>query len=68
MFDVGTTPQISTHMCADGLCQSPVPVIDNAVDLRLDQQLCALTGLQLREGQKQRVRTGASSHDESVLH
>lgn len=67
MFDVSITLQTSTHMCADGLCQGPVPVIDNTVDLRLDQQLCALTGFHLREGEMLQVKTGASSHDESAL-
>lgn len=40
---------MSPHVCVDGLCEGPVPVIDHAVDLRLDQQLCPLTSLQLGE-------------------
>lgn len=36
-------------MCVDGLREGPVPVVDDAVDLGLDQQLRPLTGLQLRE-------------------
>lgn len=41
--------KIKTHMCVDGLCESPVPIVDDAVDLWLDQQLRPLTSLQLRE-------------------
>ena len=40
---------MSPHMCVDGLREGPVPVVDHAVDLWLDQQLCPLTGLQLGE-------------------
>lgn len=36
-------------MRVDGLRQGSVPVIDDAVDLGLDQQLRPLAGLQLRE-------------------
>ena len=39
----------STHMCTDGVCQDSVPVVDDAVDLWLDQQLCPLMGLQLND-------------------
>lgn len=42
--------KVSPHVCVDGLCEGPVPVIDHAVDLWLDQQLSPLTGLQLGEG------------------
>lgn len=44
---VKMTAKTSPHMCVDGLCKGPVPVIDHAVDLWLDQQLCPLTSLQL---------------------
>lgn len=37
------------HVCVDGLSKGSVPVVDHTVDLRLDQQLCPLTGLQLRK-------------------
>lgn len=39
-------------MRVDGLREGPVPVIGDAVDLRLDQQLRALSGLQLQGGGK----------------
>ncbi len=36
-------------MCVDGLSEGPVPIVDDTVDLWLNQQLCPLTSLQLRE-------------------
>lgn len=42
--------ETSPHMGVDGLCEGPVPVIDHAVDLWLDEQLCPLTSLQLGGG------------------
>ena len=35
-------------MCADGVLQRSVPVVDDVVVLGLDQQLSALPGLQLQ--------------------
>lgn len=35
-------------MCVDGLGEGSVPVADDAVDLRLDQQLRPLSSLQLQ--------------------
>lgn len=50
-----------THMCVDGLRKRSEPVINNTVDLRLDQQLCAHSCLQLpgskfTSGQWDRIR------------
>lgn len=42
------------HVCVDGLSQGTVPVVDDTVDLRLDEQLSALPGFQLQE-EKQRA-------------
>lgn len=38
---------VATHVGADGVLQHSVPLVDQRVDIRLDQQLRALTGLQL---------------------
>lgn len=40
--------RIFSYMCVDGLGKGSVPVVDDAVDLRLDQQLRPLSSLQLR--------------------
>lgn len=45
-------------MCVDGLCKGTVPVTDDTVDLRLYQELCSLTGLQLEE---ERIKSQNSS-------
>lgn len=45
-------------MCVDGLCKGAVPVTDDTVDLRLYQELCSLTGLQLEE---ERIKSQNSS-------
>lgn len=43
------TSRLSPHVCVDGLGEGSVPIVDDAVDLRLDQKLRPLTSLQLRE-------------------
>lgn len=40
--------QKCSHVRADGFREGSVPIVDHAVNLGLDQQLCPLTSLELR--------------------
>lgn len=44
------------YVGADGLLQDSVPVVDDVVVLRVDQQLCSLPDLQLEPAEKRNVQ------------